>query len=49
MDVKLGLLILRKDHRLRKFTNRVPRIFKPKRDEVITDKSVQAVSKRALQ
>jgi hypothetical protein len=34
MDVKLGL-ILRKEHRLRVFENRVLRkIFGPKRDEV---------------
>jgi hypothetical protein len=35
MGVKLGLLILREEHRLRMFENRVlRRIFGPKRDEV---------------
>jgi hypothetical protein len=36
MGVKLGLLILREEHRLRVFENRVLRkILGPKRDEVI--------------
>jgi hypothetical protein len=35
MGMKLGLLTLRKGHRLRKFENRgMRRIFGPKRDEV---------------
>jgi hypothetical protein len=35
MGVKLGLLTLREEHRLRVFENRVlRRIFGPKRDEV---------------
>jgi hypothetical protein len=35
MGVKLGLLTLREEHRLRVFENRVPRrIFGPKRDDV---------------
>jgi hypothetical protein len=36
MRVKLGLLTLKEDHRLRVFENRLlRRIFKPKRDEII--------------
>jgi hypothetical protein len=36
MVVKLGLLTLREEHRLRVFENRVPRrTFGPKRDEVM--------------
>jgi hypothetical protein len=34
MGVKLGLLTLREEHRLRVFENRVLRIFGPKRGEV---------------
>jgi hypothetical protein len=35
MGVKLGLITLREEHRLREFENRVlRRIFGPKRDEV---------------
>jgi hypothetical protein len=35
MDVKLGLVILSEEHRLRVFENRVlRRLFGPKRDEV---------------
>jgi hypothetical protein len=38
MDVKLGLLTLKKEHRLRVFENRVlRRIFGRKRDEVTGD------------
>jgi hypothetical protein len=35
MGVKLGLLTLREEHRLRVFENRVLRIFGPMRDEVM--------------
>jgi hypothetical protein len=34
MGMKLGLLTLREEHRLRVFENRVLRIFDPKREEV---------------
>jgi hypothetical protein len=34
MAAKPGLLILREEHRLRVFENKVLRIFCPKRDEV---------------
>jgi hypothetical protein len=37
MGVKLVTLILREVHRLRLFENRVPRIFRPNRDEMIGD------------